>query len=225
MRENDDKRHARASDNNPDLSLLRNQKSKGSISNQKSKGSMYASSKKDACFYSQGTLSADGDDMDGQREEQAGSRAHSGRRQRLQVWFREPNMCRTKDRGTMFVPQEYTEYEFAIQWGERRWVVRRRYREFYALDKSLDEALPESVKLPDFPGKSAFGRMSPSLVRTRRMALEQYLRTILLDVDISALKQVRAFCKMPVGCNEDDPQVPWENFKVNQPQDDCAQQG
>ena len=77
----------------------------------------------------------------------------------------------------MFVPHEFTEYEFVMQWsspgGERRWVVRRRFREFSALDKSLDESLPESVQLPQFPKKAAFGRMSPSLVRTRRMALEQ----------------------------------------------------
>jgi len=47
-------------------------------------------------------------------------------------------------------------------------------------------------------------------------------------VDISALKQVRAFCKMPMGCNEEDEdnaQMPWHHFKANQQKDDCAQQG
>jgi hypothetical protein len=57
----------------------------------------------------------------------------------------------------MFVPHEFTEYEFVMQWsppagGDRRWVVRRRFREFSALDKSLDETLPESVQLPQVQG-------------------------------------------------------------------------
>ena len=81
----------------------------------------------------------------------------------------------------------------------------RRYREFFALDKSLDSTLPESVQLPEFPSKSTFGRMSPSLVRSRRMELERYLRALLADADICALEQVRLFCKMPEGCHE--PQV------------------
>ena len=83
--------------------------------------------------------------------------------------------------------------------------VSRRYREFFALDKSLDSTLPESVQLPEFPSKSTFGRMSPSLVRSRRMELERYLRALLADADICALEQVRLFCKMPEGCHE--PQV------------------
>jgi hypothetical protein len=212
--------HARDDDALPNLSVIRD-----SCSHQKSRGSVYASAKKDACFYSQATVSSgrSGEDAEGD----GGKTAN---RPGLQVWFREPHTCRQKDRyvkwrrvhaamkscagggmsrdwhdqaarkclstlppqhqqsltwtvlrpnrrGVMFVSHEFTEYEFVMQWsspgGERRWVVRRRFREFSALDKSLDESLPESVQLPQFPKKAAFGRMSPSLVRTRRMALEQ----------------------------------------------------
>lgn len=140
----------------PDLSGTRD-----SCRHQKSKGSMRASVKKDACFYSQGTVSSE---QDGDGESESGHERVAPRHQRLQVWFREPNICRQKEKGVMLVPGEYTEYEFVLQWGERRWAVRRRYREFSALDRALDETLPESVQLPEFPPKATFNRMSPSLV-------------------------------------------------------------
>jgi hypothetical protein len=203
----------------PDLSGTRE-----SCRHQKSKGSVHASVKKDACFYSQGTVSFEQEGED-ENEHQESARSGRGvRHQRLQVWFREPNICRQQDKGVMFVPSEYTEYEFVVQWGERRWVVRRRYREFSALDKALDETLPESVQLPEFPPKAAFNRMSPSLVRTRRMELEKYLRAILRDADLSALDQVRLFCKMPEGCNVAETVVPWEQWKQHR-EENRTQQG
>ena len=52
---------------------------------------------------------------------------------------------------------------------------------------------------------------------------EQYLRSILKDADMCALKQVRLFCKMPEGCCEASVEVPWQQWK--QQQRDAAQQG
>ena len=84
--------------------------------------------KKDACFYSHGTVSSgmpDDDDEDGRAPGAHYRNVAGGHHHRLQVWFREPMICREADGTKIFVPQEFTEYEFCLQWGERRWVVRR----------------------------------------------------------------------------------------------------
>eukprot|EP00960_Hanusia_phi_P044620 756737-Hanusia_phi.AAC.4 len=133
-----------------------------------------ASYKKDTCYYSQDSEIAEWDKVE---KPKVSKSAKSRRDAHLQVWFREPVTHRSAD-STLLVPKEFTLYEFMIQWGDRRWIVKRRFREFVALDAALDSSLPEAVQLPPFPGKKALGRMSPSLIRTRRMELEAYLRVL-----------------------------------------------
>lgn len=71
--------HEHTHDDLPNLSVIRDPPL-----HQKSKGSMLASSKKDACFYSQGTVSSVQDAADAEGEGQGGGRSAGGR-PRLQV--------------------------------------------------------------------------------------------------------------------------------------------
>mmetsp|Transcript_49836 Transcript_49836/g.155948 ORF Transcript_49836/g.155948 Transcript_49836/m.155948 type:complete len:245 (-) Transcript_49836:820-1554(-) len=167
--------------------------------------------KKDSCYYSQDSEMAGWDKVE---QTKASKPAKNRRDPLLQVWFREPVTHRSAD-STLLVPKEFTLYEFMIQWGDRRWIVKRRFREFVALDAALDASLPEEVQLPPFPGKKALGRMSPSLIRTRRMELEAYLREVLLNRHISVNVHVRNFCRLPEGCNEAVKwEAPWEEWKA-----------
>jgi hypothetical protein len=83
--------HAHKDDELPNLSVIRDNCS------HRSRGSVYASAKKDACFYSQSSVSSgggqSGEDAEGKDRGNA-----AGRPGGVQVWFREPQICRQKDR-------------------------------------------------------------------------------------------------------------------------------
>lgn len=83
--------HARHDDELPNLSVIRD------TCSHKSRGSVYASAKKDACFYSQSSVSSggghSGEDAEGKDRGNAASRPGG-----VQVWFREPQICRQQDR-------------------------------------------------------------------------------------------------------------------------------
>jgi hypothetical protein len=83
--------HARNDEELPNLSVIRD------TCSHKSRGSVYASAKKDACFYSQSSVSSgggqSGEDAEGKDRGNA-----AGRPGGVQVWFREPQICRQQDR-------------------------------------------------------------------------------------------------------------------------------
>mmetsp|Transcript_10188 Transcript_10188/g.23856 ORF Transcript_10188/g.23856 Transcript_10188/m.23856 type:complete len:245 (-) Transcript_10188:158-892(-) len=156
---------------------------------------LHATTKKDACFYSQASVFEDGEDLRAEttRPEREPRKASKTKRPQVYVWFQDPQKL-PSDSVSLFAPSEYTVYEFVCQLGDRRWSVRKRFSEFVALDAALDETLPEAVALPPFPSKHLLARLSPDLVRQRRTDLQVYLRLVLADAEASAAPHLRRFC-------------------------------
>ena len=82
--------------------------------------------------------------------------------------------------------QKYTEYVIAIQTGQRKWKVARRYREFRQLHSHLQKDMEDlgiNLKLPNLPSKKFFGSsLDPEFVEDRRKALQGYLDQLITQV-------------------------------------------
>ena len=72
------------------------------------------------------------------------------------------------------------------------WVVTRRYSEFHELHQRLRSRYP-SVRNLDFPRRRMVMKFQSDFLRKRRMALEQYLRGLLLLPDVCRSRDLRAF--------------------------------
>ncbi|CAH2264127.1 jg10298 [Pararge aegeria aegeria] len=86
----------------------------------------------------------------------------------------------------------HTEYILRVQRGpnkENKWTVSRRYRDFAALNVSLQHA---NIDLP-IPPKKLIGNMQPSFVAERQIALQNYINEVLKHQVLVLSLPVRSF--------------------------------
>ncbi|KAM3515032.1 hypothetical protein MY11210_001270 [Beauveria gryllotalpidicola] len=72
------------------------------------------------------------------------------------------------------------------------WVVARRYSEFHDLHQKLRSRYP-SVRNLDFPGRRVVMKFQSEFLRKRRVALEKFLKELLLLPDVCRSRELRAF--------------------------------
>lgn len=72
------------------------------------------------------------------------------------------------------------------------WTITRRYSEFHELHQKLREKYP-SVRNLEFPRRRMVMKLQPDFLHKRRLALEKYLREILLLPDVCRSRDLRAF--------------------------------
>jgi sorting nexin-25 len=77
------------------------------------------------------------------------------------------------------------------------WVVTRRYSEFHDLHQRLREKYP-SVRNLDFPRRRMVLKLQSDFLHKRRLALEQYLRELLLLPDVCRSRDLRSFLSQNV---------------------------
>ncbi|RPB14926.1 hypothetical protein P167DRAFT_519136 [Morchella conica CCBAS932] len=94
--------------------------------------------------------------------------------------------------------QEYALYIIEVQrkGGEQmpaaQWAVARRYSEFFQLNQAL-RARFDSVKALDFPRRRVVMKLQKDFLEKRRVALEKYLKSVLLIPDVCRSRELRAF--------------------------------
>lgn len=76
-------------------------------------------------------------------------------------------------------PVEKSRRRSGSQADGRRWVVRRRYGDFRALEAGLRDA--GCAGAPPLPGKVLFGNLNDRVIDARRVDLEKYLRAVVAD--------------------------------------------
>jgi sorting nexin-25 len=77
------------------------------------------------------------------------------------------------------------------------WVVSRRYSEFHDLHQRLREKYP-SVRNFDFPRRRMVMKLQSDFLHKRRLALEKYLRELLLLPDVCRSRDLRSFLSQRV---------------------------
>lgn len=77
------------------------------------------------------------------------------------------------------------------------WAVTRRYSEFHDLHQRLREKYP-SVRNLDFPRRRMVMKLQNDFLQKRRIALEKYLRELLLLPDVCRSRDLRAFLSQSV---------------------------
>mmetsp|Transcript_13718 Transcript_13718/g.35080 ORF Transcript_13718/g.35080 Transcript_13718/m.35080 type:complete len:315 (-) Transcript_13718:112-1056(-) len=101
---------------------------------------------------------------------------------------------------------EYTLYSFVVCRNDKRWVVKKRYSQFSTFDQQLANAVKDAGgredALPEFPAPRLFGKMSPSFVRERQAALEEYLQALVKDADIAKEPVLRVFLRLPMDAEQ-----------------------
>ncbi|KAG9248738.1 PXA domain-containing protein [Calycina marina] len=106
--------------------------------------------------------------------------------------------------------QEYAVYVVEVQRkaGEQMpaatWTIKRRYSEFHELHQRLRIKYP-SVRHLDFPRRRMVMKLQSDFLHKRRMALEKYLRDILLLPEVCRSRELRAFLSQSdIGLGDDD---------------------
>jgi len=103
---------------------------------------------------------------------------------------------------------EHTLYSFVVARNDKRWVLKKRFRQLYTFDQMLMALLKEQGKsedaLAEFPVKKVFGKMSPSLVKERQALIENYLQQIARDEELVKEPLVRQFLGLPMTQEEAD---------------------
>lgn len=86
----------------------------------------------------------------------------------------------------------HTEYVLRIQRGpikENSWKILRRYNDFVELNKCLR---PSGILLP-LPGKKVIGNMRPDFIAERRLALQKYINTVLMNPILASSLPAKKF--------------------------------
>ena len=88
---------------------------------------------------------------------------------------------------------DYTEYWIEIMTDYKKWVLKKRYSEFYDLNQKLIQKIPELNKL--FPPKRFF-KNSESTIEERKNCFNQYLHFLFKKKNIFSLNEVVDFIQI-----------------------------
>ena len=84
------------------------------------------------------------------------------------------------------------------------WVVARRYSEFHELQQRLRMRYPSTRSL-DFPRRRVVMKLQKEFLHRRRLALESYLRELLLRLDVCRSREFRSFLsQQAIGPHSED---------------------
>jgi len=114
--------------------------------------------------------------------------------------------------------REYAMYVVEVQRkaGEQMpaatWTITRRYSEFHELHQHLRLKYP-SVRNLDFPRRRMVMKLQSDFLQKRRIALEKYLRDILLLPDVCRSRELRAFLSQSAIAPDVDGPYDYENKK------------
>lgn len=89
------------------------------------------------------------------------------------------------------------------------WIISRRYSEFHELHQKLRSKYP-SVRHLDFPRRRVVMKLQSDFLQKRRVALENYLRELLLLPEVCRSRDLRAFLSQSVigqGIGDDDEHI------------------
>jgi hypothetical protein len=93
--------------------------------------------------------------------------------------------------------QGYTLFIINVTFGKKQWYVKRRYNQFYELNRELgyetSRNLMSYVNLPKIPPKKMCGSKASAFVSRRAESLGVYLQCLLKDERVSSQKKLRNF--------------------------------
>ena len=89
--------------------------------------------------------------------------------------------------------EDYIEYWIEIITEYKRWIIKKRYSEFYALNKKLAEKMPELNKL--FPPKRFF-KNSEKIIEERKSCFNKYLQYLFKNKNIFTLSELLDFIQI-----------------------------
>eukprot|EP00287_Rhodomonas_sp_CCMP768_P005406 CAMPEP_0196723858 /NCGR_PEP_ID=MMETSP1091-20130531/5919_1 /TAXON_ID=302021 /ORGANISM="Rhodomonas sp., Strain CCMP768" /LENGTH=150 /DNA_ID=CAMNT_0042065895 /DNA_START=210 /DNA_END=662 /DNA_ORIENTATION=- len=99
-------------------------------------------------------------------------------------------------------------YSFCIGDGTHKWTIQKRYSEFDALDRELQNKFPKKMlKIDRLPPKAIFGSMSPSRISNRQKSLDSYLKALLKETELVASPELHEFLEVPLEAAISDDEV------------------
>ena len=88
---------------------------------------------------------------------------------------------------------DYVEYWIEIVTDYKKWVIKKRYSEFYELNKKIIQKIPEINKL--FPPKRFF-KTSEDTIEERKISFNKYLRFLFKEKNIFSFSEVLDFIQI-----------------------------
>ena len=89
--------------------------------------------------------------------------------------------------------EDYIEYWVEVYTDYKKWIVKKRYSEFYELNKKLSEKMPELNKL--FPPKRFF-KNSEKIIEERKIYFNKYLHYLFKNKNIFTLTELLDFIQI-----------------------------
>jgi len=88
-------------------------------------------------------------------------------------------------------------YEILLSGEKQQWTILRRYSWFLAI---YDQLIKDEIEITcEFPPTTWFGKLDPTVVETRKPALEAFLRYLINDQKLLSISYVTSFL-LPVRC-------------------------
>ena len=88
---------------------------------------------------------------------------------------------------------DYVEYWIEIVTDYKKWIIKKRYSEFYELNKKISQKIPEINKL--FPPKRFF-KTSENTIEERKICFNKYLRFLFKEKNIFLFNEVLDFIQI-----------------------------
>lgn len=93
----------------------------------------------------------------------------------------------------------YTMYTYCLSDGENRWEIQKRFSDFDALDRELQNNYPKRMlKVDKIPRKSKFNSMTPRHIEAREKGFDTYLKQLLRDGELLASPELTEFLEIPM---------------------------
>mmetsp|Transcript_54383 Transcript_54383/g.127126 ORF Transcript_54383/g.127126 Transcript_54383/m.127126 type:complete len:185 (-) Transcript_54383:88-642(-) len=121
---------------------------------------------------------------------------------------------------------EFTVYNFCVGDGAHKWNIQKRYSEFDALDRELQNRFPKKmIKIDRLPSKAVFGSMSPSRIANRQKCLDSYLKSLLKEAELVSSPELHEFLEIPLeaAISDDEPETSKKSDKSSGSSTDVSQ--
>jgi len=119
------------------------------------------------------------------------------------------------------IPVDYTSYIIQFTVGKQKWEVRKRYSEFVKLYNLLESKVGfEAIdKLPEIPPKKFLLALSPSLIKERQNAFNEFLKEVVKNPEICQSADFIDFVQMPVDVSAADAESKWQTSSFGEDSD------
>jgi hypothetical protein len=93
----------------------------------------------------------------------------------------------------------YTLYTYCLSDGVNNWEISKRYSDFDALDKDLQNRYPKRMlKIDRIPRKSKFNALKPRNIEAREKGFDNYLQQLMHEGELLASPELREFLEIPL---------------------------